>query len=72
MKEEAFDCPLNMTGNMFKNEIDTYKDCKENECPSVCDYTTCHYKCSNKNLNEQLYDPKNYMYKKLDENQKDL
>lgn len=69
MKEIAIDCPLNIHHNMFKEEIEQYKDCKENDpenpCPAICDYTKCDYKCDNVKLNAQYYDPSRGIYKKI-------
>jgi len=66
LKTVAIDCPLNMNGNMFKEEIDEFKDCKEkNNCPAICDYTDCHYKCDNPKLNLNFYDPDRMIYKKI-------
>ena len=67
-KEMAIDCPLNYHGNMFKEEIDKYKDCgKEGKekCPAICDYTNCSYKCYDPALNSEYYDPNNQLYKKI-------
>ena len=66
MKEVAIDCPLNMHANMFKEEIETYKDCeKTGICPAVCDYAKCDYKCENHKLNTEYYDPDRNIYKKI-------
>lgn len=68
LKEIAVDCALNTEGNMFKEEIEEFKNCEndnENPCPSFCDYTSCHYKCSNVKLNLEYYDPDNKIYKNL-------
>lgn len=75
MKEEAIDCPLNITGNMFPEEVEQYKDCgKEGQtfCPGSCDYTQCNYKCGNKRLNDEFYDEENQTYKKLDKDKLDF
>lgn len=68
MKEEAIDCPLNVAGNMFNEEIEKYKDCGEGDnemCPNICDYTKCTYKCSNKSLNDEFYDETARKYKNI-------
>lgn len=66
MKEEAVDCALTVSGNMFKEEIEENKDCVKNgTCPSICDYTTCNYTCSNKKLNDEFYDNTKKSYKNL-------
>jgi hypothetical protein len=68
IKEVALDCPLNTNGNIFKEEVEKYKDCgKEGKdaCPAICDYTTCHYKCDDIKLNAEFYDPNRKIYKKI-------
>uniref|UniRef100_A0A6C0EB41 Helicase ATP-binding domain-containing protein n=1 Tax=viral metagenome TaxID=1070528 RepID=A0A6C0EB41_9ZZZZ len=68
MKEVAVDCPLNMYGNMFKEEIEEFKNCGEDgheQCPTICDYQKCNYKCSDLKLNAEFYDPTRNIYKKI-------
>lgn len=67
IKEEAIDCALNMSGNMFREEIDEFKDCAKDgkQCPATCDYMRCDYKCSNKKLQLELYDEAKHIYRKL-------
>jgi superfamily II DNA or RNA helicase len=71
MKEVAIDCPLNINGNIFAEEVKEYKDCKpysgDNKmCPVVCDYTKCEYKCDDITLNKKYYDPNRKIYKKIE------
>lgn len=68
LKEVAIDCPLNVYGNMFKEEIEKYKNCGEKDnapCPAICDYTKCDYKCDDIKLNAEYYDPNRKIYKKI-------
>jgi len=68
MKERAIDCPLNQYGNMFNEEIVKYKDCdkhKTNECPAICNFTKCYYKCDDNKLNTEYYDPERKIYRLL-------
>ena len=68
MKERAFDCPLNMHGNIFSEEVQKYKNCGEHgqlDCPAVCDYTKCEYKCDDPKLNFEFYDPERKIYKAI-------
>lgn len=68
MKEVAIDCPLNVYGNMFKEEYEKYKHCNEKGyelCPTICDYSKCNYKCNDIKLNTEYYDPQRYIYKKI-------
>jgi hypothetical protein len=74
MKEVAIDCPLNMHGNMFKEEIEQYKKCGEKgeePCPTICDYTKCNYKCADVKLNAEYYDPAREIYKTISRNDLD-
>ena len=83
MKENAIDCPLNFTANMFEEEMKQHNKCKEpnedmrkeaktelNNCPALCDFTVCNYKCDGKELNLKYYDRTTNIYKKL--NKKEL
>jgi len=74
MKEVAIDCPLNLQANMFKEEMKEFANCasKEAVCPTICDYTTCSYKCSNLKLNAAYYDPARNIYKELAKSDLDL
>jgi hypothetical protein len=65
MKEVAIDCPLNFHGNIFKEEVEQYKDCgtNKNPCPAECDYTKCNYTCEDLKLNSEYYDPDRNIYK---------
>lgn len=68
MKEVAIDCPLNVYGNMFKEEMEFYKNCDKDEnnpCPTLCDYTKCDYKCDDYVLNAEFYDPDRKIYKNI-------
>lgn len=67
MQEEAIDCPLNRTGNIFPEELEKYGNCgsKENPCPAICGYMPCAYKCGDKLLNEKYYDPDRDIYRKV-------
>ena len=69
MKEAAFDCPLNINGNMFDEEIKKYEKCDIHgslKCPAVCNYTKCHYKCNDEKLNFEYYDPERKLYRNID------
>ena len=74
MKEVAIDCPLNLQANMFKEEMKEFAKCsdKDGNCPTICDYTTCSYKCSNLKLNAEYYDPERNIYKVLAKSDLDL
>ena len=80
MKEVSFDCALNYQANIFKEEINDNKNCKdpltvkndENMCPMICDYTSCDFKCDNMKLNVEYYDPSRKIYKALAKSELDL
>jgi len=72
LKQVAIDCPLNMAGNIFPEDLEKYKKCgepsktnKKEPCPSKCDYTDCNFNCEGKVLNSKYYDPKRIIYKKI-------
>lgn len=67
LQEEAIDCPLNRTGNIFPEEIKKYGNCgtKDNPCPAICGYMQCDFKCGDKLLNAKYYDPKAAVYRKV-------
>lgn len=69
MKERAFDCPLNINGNIFNEEVRKYKDCDKHGgmgCPAICNYTSCDFKCDDPKLNYEFYDPERKIYKAID------
>jgi hypothetical protein len=68
MKEIAIDCPLNIAGNIFREEVKEYNKCGEKgqpECPQICDFDKCEFKCDNIKLNSEYYDPDRTIYKKV-------
>jgi len=74
MKERAFDCPLNINGNIFNEEIKEFDGCEKKgdmKCPNICDYQKCYYKCDDPKLNLEYYDPNRKVYKILKKNELD-
>ncbi|XWV26232.1 putative NTPase [Tupanvirus soda lake] len=67
LQEEAIDCPLNRSGNIFPEELERYGNCgsKDNPCPAICGYMPCEFKCGDKLLNAKYYDPERNIYKKV-------
>jgi hypothetical protein len=68
MKERAFDCPLNINGNIFNEEVAKYENCSlhgDVKCPAICNYTKCDYKCDDPKLNFEYYDPERRIYKAI-------
>lgn len=66
MKERAFDCPLNINGNIFNEEVRKYEKCDMHgdvKCPAICNYAKCEYKCDDPKLNFEYYDPNRKIYK---------
>ena len=75
LKQCAIDCPLNIESNITKEDIKKYKDCDtwgNFQCPELCDYMPCEYKCENEKLNVEFYDSKRMIYKKIAENMLDI
>lgn len=73
LQEEAIDCPLNRSGNIFPEEIERYGKCgtKENPCPAICGYMKCDYKCGDKLLNAKYYDSEKNIYRKISKSELD-
>lgn len=79
LKMVAIDCPLNRNGNIFKEDLKEFKDCKdvdksgktENQCPAICDYTQCDFVCENISLNAEYYDPNRKIYRTIAKNKLD-
>ena len=74
LKEVAIDCPLNVYGNMFKEEMEKFEDCGEpgkEPCPVVCDYQKCEYRCDDPKLNAEFYDPERKIYRKIPQDRLD-
>lgn len=67
LQEEAIDCPLNRSGNIFPEELERYGNCgsEDNPCPAICGYMSCEFKCGDKLLNAKYYDPERDVYKKI-------
>ena len=67
LQEEAVDCPLNYNGNIFPEELEKYKDCgsRDNPCPAICGYMKCQFKCSDKLLDAEYYDPSKRIYRSV-------
>jgi hypothetical protein len=63
MKTVAIDCPLFYNHNVFKQEVEKNKDCKKKDnCPLMCDFDDCNFKCYSKILNNEYFDSKNNIY----------
>ena len=75
LRERAIDCPLNLYGNIFPEEVRKYEKCDihgELKCPAICDYTKCAYNCDNVKLNYEYYDPKRKIYRLLKKDELDM
>lgn len=75
LQEEAIDCPLNRSGNIFPEELEKYGNCiqgsKDKPCPAICGYMPCEFKCGDKLLNSKYYDPDNAVYRKVNKSELD-
>jgi superfamily II DNA or RNA helicase len=74
MKEVAIDCPLNRNGNIFKEDLEEYKDCNKPghiKCPAICDYTDCNFICDDAMLNNEFYDPERNLYRAIEKSKLD-
>ncbi len=80
LKTVAIDCPLNISGNIFPEDVEKYKNCvvpgknkgKDKPiCPSICDYTKCDFICEDPKLNTLYFDKKMGVYKKITKNNLD-
>ena len=72
LKEVAVDCPLNLANNVNKTLVKQNEGCsKRGDCPEICDFTECNYKCYDIALNNKYYDPDRMIYKKLVKEQLD-
>lgn len=74
MKERAFDCPLNINGNIFAEEVEKYKNCSlhgDVKCPAICNYTSCEFKCDDQKLDYEYYDPNRRIYKSIPKDELD-
>ena len=71
-KEEIqnFNKCITPNDSLLKTELKE-GDTNTNICPSKCDFTNCLYKCHDKILNSNYYDPKRNIYKKLNKKQLD-
>lgn len=57
LKEVAVDCALNRNGNIFAEEVEKHKGCvARGDCPAICDYMECDYKCDDPALNSKWLD----------------
>jgi ABC-type lipoprotein export system ATPase subunit len=70
LKESAIDCPLNRSGNIFPEELEQFKNCKDPTeakkgdvvCPPLCDYMDCNFKCDSNVLNKRYFDNEKNKY----------
>lgn len=79
LKESAIDCPLNRFGNIFPEELEEFKNCKEPGkgkpgdvmCPALCDYMECNFKCDSNLLNKKYFNTDKNKYDVLSKNEID-
>jgi DNA polymerase III delta prime subunit len=57
LKEVAVDCALNRNGNIFPEEVEKHRGCSaRGDCPALCDYMECEFKCDDPELNAKWLD----------------
>ena len=86
MKEVAIDYALNINANIYKEEVEKYKNCVapdpkyaetddqsvvDKMCPASCDFTNCFYSSYDENL-KNFYDPTRNVFKKIKLNKLDI
>lgn len=66
LKEIAIDCALNRNGNIFADEVAQHKGCvARGDCPAICDYMECDYKCDDRALNDKWFDNAKSIYRNI-------
>jgi intein/homing endonuclease/DNA polymerase III delta prime subunit len=72
LKEVAVDCALNRNGNIFPSEAEEHRGCSaRGDCPAICDYMECDYKCDDETLNAKWFDKKRGTYRNVPKDQLD-
>jgi DNA polymerase III delta prime subunit len=72
LKEVAVDCALNRNGNIFPSEAEEHRGCSaRGDCPAICDYMECDYKCDDETLNTKWFDEKRGIYRNVPKDQLD-
>ena len=72
IKEAAIDCPINYHANVFPEEVEESKGCKNplhkgegKLCTMLCDFEECNFKCYDHQLYLKYYDKDRKLFKKI-------
>jgi len=72
IKESAIDCPINYHANVFPEEVDASKGCRNpihkgdaKLCTMLCDFEECDFKCYDHQLYLRYYDKDRKLFKKI-------
>jgi len=72
IKEAAIDCPINYHANVFPEEVEASKGCRNPShkgdgklCTMLCDFEECEFKCYDHQLYLKYYDKDRKLFKKI-------
>jgi len=82
IKETAIDCPINYHANVFPEEVEASKGCRnpahkskdgldQKLCTMLCDFEECEFKCYDPTLYMKYYDKDRQLFKKISKNELD-
>ena len=78
IKETAIDCPVNYHANVFPEEVEASKGCRNplhkgsaKLCTMLCDFEECDFKCYDHQLYLKYYDKDRLLFKKISKDELD-
>ena len=78
IKETAIDCPINYHANVFPEEVEASKGCRNPAhkgegklCTMLCDFEECDFKCYDHKLYLKYYDKDRKLFKKISKSELD-
>ena len=78
IKEAAIDCPINYHANVFPEEVEASKGCRNplhkgdaKLCTMLCDFEECDFKCYDHKLYLKYYDKDRKLFKKISKSELD-
>jgi len=78
IKETAIDCPINYHANVFPEEVEASRGCRNPAhkgdgklCTMLCDFEECDFKCYDHQLYLKYYDKDRKLFKKISKNELD-
>jgi superfamily II DNA or RNA helicase len=78
IKETAIDCPINYHANVFPEEVEASKGCRNPShkgdgklCTMLCDFEECEFKCYDHQLYLKYYDIDRKLFKKISKDELD-